>query len=218
MLAAALLHVGLLWLALPYMVNRTEPLPDDPLDVAIVPPAPKPKPKPIRLPPAVRPAEKNSTAGRPHFQPASRLAHTVLPPVNLALPPPIPAKAPMTLPAAAASPAAGTPGNGSGVSGTGTGNGGQEGNDYLIRLKAYIDSHKGGRGHWDSRDVDVVLVLDPDGALTDIRVVASSGDPAIDDDVVSRLKRMSPFPKPPPILFSPLKQRLPVADKWIFAR
>jgi TonB family protein len=216
--AAVLLHIVLLWLALPYMVNRTEPLPSDSVDVAIVRPVHAPKPKPIPKP-AVRPAEKNSSAGQPHFQPAPRLAHIPQPQLHLTLPPPLPAKAPMVLPVASGTPAAGAPGKGSGGgNGTGAGIGSQEGNDYLIRLKAYIDRHKSGARHRTPHDADVVLVLDPDGVLTDIRVVTSSGDPSVDDDIVIQLRRMSPFPKPPPVLFGPSKPLLPVADKWIFPR
>ncbi len=215
LLAAALLHIGLLWLILPYMINRTEPLPDDVLDVAMVRPVSPPKPKPPPKP-AVRPAEKNESAGRPRFQPAPRLPRIPAPP-RLTLPAPIVDKPPPTaLPAASA--AAGPPGTGSGGSGNGNGYGSQEGNDYLIRLKAYIDSHKSGARHRTPHDADVVLVLDQDGVLTDIRIATSSGDPRVDDDIVVQLRRMSPFPKPPPILFSPSKPHLPVADKWIFPR
>jgi protein TonB len=217
LLAAALFHVGLLWLILPYMINRSEPPPSDPLDVAILPPVPVPKPKPVRAPPAVRSAETNSSAAQSHIEPAPRLPRVPRPP-RLALPAPLPQKAPMTLPAAAAPPAAGAPGAGSGANGTGTGYGTREGNDYLIRLKAYIDAHKSGARHRTPRDADVVLVLDRDGVLTDIRVVSSSGDAAVDDNIVVQLRRMSPFPRPPAVLFSPSKPRLPVADKWIFPR
>jgi TonB family protein len=216
LLAAVLLHVALLWLALPFMINRTEPPPDDPLDVTIArPPTPRPKPPPPK--PAVRPAATNSSAARPRFQPAPRLPR-IYQPEPLTLPPPIPAKAPMVLPAASNAPAAGRPGTGSGAGGSGAGNGSQEGNDYLIRLKAYIDGHKNGARHREPHDADVVLVLDPDGKLTDIRIVSSTGDPAVDDDIIAQLRLMSPFPKPPPILFSPDKTLLPVADKWIFPR
>ena len=218
LLAAVLLHIGLLWLILPYMINRTEPLPSDTLDVAIVPPAQRPKPIRPRPMPAVKPAETNSSAGRPHFQPAPRLAHLPQPQLHLTLPPPLAPKPPMALPVASGPTATGAPGNGSGVNGAGNGNGGQEGNDYLIRLKAYIDSHKGGARHREPHDADVVLVLDQDGMLTDIHVVSSSGDPSVDDDIVAQLRQMSPFPKPPAILFSPSKRLLPVADKWIFPR
>jgi outer membrane biosynthesis protein TonB len=54
--------------------------------------------------------------------------------------------------------------------------------------------------------------------LTDIHVVSSSGDPSVDDEIMNQLRRMSPFPKPPAVLFSPSKPLLPVADKWIFPR
>ena len=217
LVAAALLHIGLLWLILPYMVNRTEPLTDS-VDVSIVSPAPRLKPPRPKPKPAVRPAETNSTAGRPRFQPAPRLPRMVQPLPRLTPPPPLPPKTAMTLPAASGAPAAGPPGNGSGGSGNGNGNGSQEGNDYLIRLKAYIDSHKNGTRHRTPRDADVVLVLDQNGVLNDIRIVSSSGDPAVDDDIVVQLRRMSPFPKPPAVLFSPSKPLLPVADKWIFPR
>jgi TonB family protein len=216
LLAAVLLHIGLLWLVLPAMINRSEQPPSDSVDVAMVPP---PRlPKPIRPKPAVRPAETNSTAGRPQLHPAPRLVHVFQPPIDLPLPPPLLPKPPMTLPAAFGSPAAGAPGNGQGGSGAGAGYGSQEGNDYLIRLKAYIDAHKGGNRHREPNDADLVLVLDPDGRLTGIRVVASSGDPSVDDEIMTQLKGMSPFPKPPAILFSPTKPLLPVADKWIFPR
>jgi hypothetical protein len=216
LLAAVLLHVTLLWLILPYMINRSEPPPSDSVDVAIAPPVPKPKPKPIRTPPAVRPAETNSTAGRP-FQAAPRLARVSRPP-SLTLPAPMVEKPPMSLPAASSSPASGAPGKGAGGNGNGSGYGSQEGNDYLIRLKAYIDAHRGRARHVEPHDADVVLVLDPDGILTDIHVVASTGDPSVDDEIIVQLRRMSPFPKPPAILFSPSKTLLPVADKWIFPR
>jgi TonB family protein len=124
----------------------------------------------------------------------------------------------MSLPAASGPPAAGAPGNGSGGNGTGAGNGSQEGNDYLIRLKAYIDSHKDGARHREPHDADLVLVLDRDGMLTDIHVIASSGDPLVDDEIMTQLRRMSPFPKPPAVLFSSSKALLPVVDKWIFPR
>jgi len=215
--AAVLLHVGLLWLILPYMINRSEPPPSDSVDVAIAPPMPAPKPKPVRAPPAVRPAETNSSAAQPHLQPAPRLARVPRPP-RLTLPPPMPTKPPMSLPVASGPPAAGAPGNGSGSNGTGAGNGSQEGNDYLIRLKAYIDSRKSGARHRTPHDADVVLILDRDGILTDIRVVASSGDPLVDDNIVIQLRRMSPFPKPPAVLFGSSKPLLPIADKWIFPR
>ena len=219
LLAAALLHIGLLWLILPYMINRTEPIASDTLDVAIVQPAPPP-PKPIRPPPkpAVRPADTNATAGRPRFQPAPRLPHVPRPSPPLTPPEPLPAKPQMVLPAAAGAPAAGPPGNGAGGNGMGSGYGSREGNDYLIRLKAYIDSRRSGARHRTPRDADVVLVLDPDGVLLDLRIATGSGDQAADDDIVVQLRRMSPFPKPPAILFSPSKQRLPVADRWIFPR
>ena len=218
LLTAALLHIGLLWLILPYMINRSEPPASDSVDVLIAPPVPAPKPKPVRTPPAVRTAETNSSAARPRLEPAPRLARVVQPSIRLTLPAPVVAKPPMSLPAASVSPAAGAPGNGSGGNGAGAGNGSQEGNDYLIRLKAYIDSHKGGARHREPHDADVVLVLDQDGMLTDIHVVASSGDPSVDDDIMTQLRRMSPFPKPPAVLFSPSKALLPVADKWIFPR
>jgi len=214
--AAVLLHIGLLRLILPYMINRSEPPASDSVDVAIAPPVPAPKP--IRPAPAKRPAETNSSAGRPHLQPAPRLAHVPQPRLRLTLPPPMPAKPPMSLPVASGPPAAGAPGNGSGGNGTGAGNGSQEGNDYLIRLKAYIDSRKSGARHRTPRDADVVLILDQDGMLTDIRVVSSSGDPLVDDNIVIQLRRMSPFPKPPAVLFSSSKPLLPIADKWIFPR
>ena len=47
---------------------------------------------------------------------------------------------------------------------------------------------------------------------------SSSGDASVDDDIVIQLRRMSPFPKPPAVLFTPSKPLLPVADKWIFPR
>jgi TonB family protein len=221
LLMAVLLHIGLLWLLASSVINQSEPPPADSVDVLIAPP-PVPRPKPIPLKPAVRPAETNSTASRAHFKPAPRLAHVSLPEIHLPLPPPVPAKAPMVLPAVpgpptAGAPAAGSGGNGAGA-GNGTGYGTQEGNDYLIRLKAYIDAHKGGDRHREPHDADLVLVLDPDGVLTDIRVVSSSGDPSVDDEIIVQLRRMSPFPKPPPVLFSPSKQLLPVMDKWIFPR
>ena len=215
LLAAVLLHAGLL-LILSYMIAEPEPPPSDPVDVAMVPPAQPPKP--IRPKPAARPAEKNSTAGQPHFQPAPRLARVALPSLDLTPPPPLPPKSAMVLPAASGARAAGPPGNGSGGSGGGAGNGSQEGNDYLIRLKAYIDSHKSGAPHRTPYDADVVLVLDANGMLTDIRIASSSGDPAVDDDIVIQLRRMSPFPRPPAILFNPSKPLLPVADRWIFPR
>src|SRR5271155_4925254 len=87
LLAAVLLHVGLLWLLLPYMINRSEPPANDSVDVAIAPSVPAPKPKPIRAPPAVRRAETNSSAARP-FQPAPRLARVSKPP-SLTLPAPM---------------------------------------------------------------------------------------------------------------------------------
>jgi outer membrane biosynthesis protein TonB len=217
LLVAVLLHIALLWLILPYMINRSEPPPSDSVDVAIMPLVPAPKPKPIRAPPAVRRAETNSSAARPYLQPAPRLAHVSKPP-RLTLPAPMVQKPPMSLPTVSGPPATGAPGNGSGGNGTGTGNGSQEGNDYLIRLKAYIDSRKGGARHREPHDADVVLVLDQDGMLTDIHVVASSGDPLVDDDIMTQLRRMSPFPKPPAVLFSSSKPLLPVVDKWIFPR
>ena len=108
--------------------------------------------------------------------------------------------------------------NGSGRNGAGAGNGGQEGNDYLIRLKAYIDSHRGRARHREPKDAEMALVLDQDGILTDIHVVASSGDPLVDEEIVMQLKTMSPFPKPPAVLFSASKPLLSVVDKWIFPR
>jgi periplasmic protein TonB len=221
-LVAVLLHIGLLWLVLPYMINREQPPPGDPLEVAIVPAPPPPPPKPVRPKPivrpkpAVRPAEKNATAGKPNLQQAPRMPRA--PPIDLKLPEPLPAKAPMTLPVASPPPAAGSPGNGQGGNGNGPGIGSQEGNDYLLRIKAYIDAHKNGERHREPNDADLVLVLDPNGVLLDIRVVVSSGDAAVDDEIVVQLRGMSPFPKPPAILFGPSQQRLAVADKWIFPR
>ena len=124
----------------------------------------------------------------------------------------------MSLPVASGLPAAGAQAYGSGGNGTGAGYGGQEGNDYLIRLKAYIDAHKGRDRHLEPHDADVELVLDPDGRLTDIRLVSSSGDPLVDDEIVTQLRGMSPFPKPPSVLFSASKPLLPVLDEWIFPR
>jgi periplasmic protein TonB len=220
LLAAALLHAGLLWLILPYMINRTEPLPSDPLDVAMVPP-PVPPPKPIRITPAVQPAEKTVSVAQPRLKPAPRLPR-IKPAPRLTLPAPLLPPPPMALPAVAGPPAAGVPPSGSGGAGGGNGNGngdgGQEGIDYLIRLKAYIDAHKNGARYVEPNDADLVLVLDPDGRLTDLRVVSSSGDPSVDEEIMAQLRQMSPFPKPPAILFSPSKQLLPVADKWIFPR
>jgi len=214
-LAAVLLHIGLL-LLLPYMINRSEPPPGDSVDVAIVPP-PQP-PKPIRAAPAVRPAETNSSASRPYLRPVPRLARVLQPSIRLALPAPMLPKPPMSLPAASGLPAAGAPADGSGGNGASVGNGSQDGNDYLNRLKAYIDAHKDGARHRVPHDADVLLVLDQDGMLTDIQVVSSSGDPSVDDEIVTELRRMSPFPKPPAILFSASKPLLPVVDKWIFPR
>ncbi len=220
LLVAALLHIGLLWLALPFLVNNTPPLPSDPLDVSMVPPVHVAKP--IPKPPAKRPATTNSTASQPHLKPAPRLAHLSQPPRRLPPPPPLAPKPPMSLPAVPAPPAIGAAPNGSGGagagSGTGAGNDSQEGNDYLIRLKAYIDGHKGVARHREPHDAEVVLVLDPDGMLTDIHVVSSSGDPSVDDEITTQLRQMSPFPKPPAVLFSPSKLRLPVMDEWIFPR
>jgi protein TonB len=222
-LMAVALHIGLLWLALPWLINRSEPLPSDPLDITIVPPPkpvpPKPiAPKPVRIVPVKRPAETNASASRPRLKPAPRLAHIVQPPITLPLPAPMAPKPPMSLPAPSGAPASGAPGNGSGGNGTSAGNGSQEGIDYLIRLKAYIDGHKNGARHREPHDADLVLVLDQDGMLTDIRVISSSGDPSVDDEIMTQLKRMSPFPKPPAVLFGPSKTLLPVADKWIFPR
>lgn len=221
LLAAVLLHVGLLWLVLPYMINQDPPPPADPLDVSVVRlPPPPPPPKPVRPKPppkpAVRPAEKNATAGKPNRQQGPRMPR--VPPIALKLPDPVPAKAPMTLPVPAAPAASGRPGNGQGGSGNGPGIGSQEGNDYLIRIKAYIDAHKNGERYTVPNDADLVLVLDPNGVLLDIRVAASSGDQAVDAEIVAQLRGMSPFPKPPPILFDATHQRLAVADKWIFPR
>lgn len=228
LLTAVLLHVGLLWLILPYLLSQPPPPLDDPVDVAMLPPpAPQPKPirpKPVRLKPAERPAEKNASAGRPSLRPAPRLPRVTQPPLDLKLPPPLTPKPPMSLPVGSAPgpsgpPTGGAPGSGSGAGdGNGTGNGSQEGNDYLIRLKAYIDAHMSRDRHREPHDTDLLLVLDPDGRLTDIRVTASSGDPAVDDEVVTQLKQMSPFPKPPPILFSPSKPVLAVAETWFFPR
>jgi TonB family protein len=215
LLAAVMFHLALLSLLLPYTINRSQPI-SDPVDVAIVPSTPPPKP--IRLTPAVHPADTNSSVARPRLQPAPRLARVFPPPIRLTPPDPMLPKPPMSPPAASGSSAVGAPGNGSAGNVAGAGNGSQEGNDYLIRLKAYIDSHKGGARHREPHDVDVVLVLDRDGMLTDIHVVASSGDPAVDDDIMTQLRRMSPFPKPPAVLFSASKTLLPVADKWIFPR
>jgi len=216
-LTAVLLHVGLLWLVLPYMINREQPPPGDSVDVAIVPPPPKPvRPKPIPPKPAVKPAEKNATAGKPALQAAPRMPR--LPQIHPKLPDPLPTKPPMTLPATSPPAASGPPGNGAGGSGNGPGRGSQEGNDYLIRLKAYIDAHKSGERHREPNDADLVLVLDRDGVLTDIHIAASSGDPAVDAEIVAQLRRMSPFPKPPPILFDSTHDLLSVADQWIFPR
>jgi TonB family protein len=216
-LMAVLLHIGLLWLLGPSMINRSGLLPSDPVDVAIVPPMQVSKP--IRLKPAERPAETNSSVARPYLQPAPRLAHVFQPRLRLTLPAPVLPKPPMSLPVASGPLAAGAPGTGGADgNGIGAGNGSEEGNDYLIRLKAYIDSHKGGARHREPHDADVGLVLDQDGMLTDIRVVSSSGDPLVDDDIMTQLRRMSPFPKPPAVLFSPSKALLPVVDKWIFPR
>jgi outer membrane biosynthesis protein TonB len=130
------------------------------------------------------------------------------------------------VPAAARRPAAGPPGNGSGGppgngsggNGNGAGNGSQEGNDYLVRLKEYIDAHKSGDRHRVPHDANVVLILDRDGMLRDLHVVSGTGDPAVDDEIVTQLRQMSPFPKPPAVLFSSSKALLPVVDKWIFPR
>jgi protein TonB len=216
LLAAVLLHIGLLRLLLPSVINRSEPPPSDPVDVVIAPPAPPPKP--VRVAPAAHPAETNSSEARPHFQPAPRLARVLEPRLSLTLPAPMAENPPMSLPAPSGPPGAGAPGNGSAGKGNGAGNGSREGIDYLIRLKAYIDSRKGGARHREPHDAEMVLVLDPDGMLTDIRVVASSGDPLVDEDIMTQLRRMSPFPKPPAVLFSASKPLLPVADKWIFPR
>lgn len=219
LLAAVLLHIGLLWLMLG-MITPPQPPLSDPVDVAMVPPAAPPKhirPKPIPKP-AVRPAERNDTAGRASLRPAPRLPRMVLPPLNLKPPDPLLPRPPMVLPASSVASASGRPGNGSGGSGNGAGNGSQEGNDYLIRLKAYIDAHKGGDRHREPNDADLVLVLDPNGVLTDIRVVSSCGEPSVDDEIVIQLRRMSPFPKPPAVLFSASKPLLPVGEKWIFPR
>jgi protein TonB len=220
LLVAAIFHIGLL-LLLPSM-NPPAP-PADPVEVAMTPPVPLPKPKPIHSPPAVRPAETNSSAQRADFRPAPRLPR-VLPPAHaLTLPEPLAPRPPMALPAGSPGPATtGAPAGGSGGTGggngTGAGNAGQEGNDYLIRLKAYIDAHKGRARHVEPNDADLVLVLDPDGMLTDIRIAASSGDPSVDDEIMNQLKAMSPFPKPPPVLFSGSRKLLSVADRWIFPR
>ncbi len=222
LLIAALLHIVILGFVLPSMVNRAEPPPADSVDVSMTPPPkqlPKPKPKPVIPKPAPRPAEKNTSTARPN-KPAPRLTRLAPPPIHLKLPPPLEPKPPMVLPATTGPTAAGAAPNsgGGGGSGNGNGNGAQDGIDYLGRLKAYIDSRKSDDGHRNARDTDVVLLLDPDGVLTGIRVVSSSGDPRVDDDIVNQLKHMSPFPKPPAILFSPSKPILAVADKWIFTR
>jgi TonB family protein len=218
LLMAVLLHAGLLWLVLQSVINQSEPPPSDAVEVSIVPPQRPPKPKPIRAAPAVHPAETNSSEGRPRLEPAPRLARVFEPSIHLTLPDPMVLKPPMALPAASGSPATGAPANGAGGHGAGAGNGSQEGNDYFIRLNAYIDARKGGARHREPNDIDVELILDPDGRLTDIHIVASSGDPAVDDEIMTELRGMSPFPKPPPILFSPSKPLLPVVDKWIFPR
>jgi protein TonB len=215
-LAAVLLHIGLLGLLLPYMIDRSEPPASDSVEVAIVPPPPPPKP--IRTTPAVHPAETNSSAARPYLRPVPRVAHIFQSPIRLRLPDPLLPKPPMSLPAISGAAAAGAQANGSAGNGSGTGNGSREGNDYLIRLKAYIDSRKSGARHREPRDADVALVLDQDGVLTDIHVVSSSGDPLVDDDIVAQLRRMSPFPRPPAVLFSSSKPLLTVVDKWIFPR
>jgi protein TonB len=222
-LAAMMLHIGLLWLILHSTINRAEPPPSDAVEVAMIPPpkppAPKPPvqpPKPVRAKPAARLAETESSAARPRLRPAPRLDDIEQPPIDLALPDPLLPRSPMALPAGSA--AAGAPSNGSGRNGAGAGTGSREGNDYLIRLKAYIDAHKGRARHREPHDAEVALVLDQSGILTDIRIVASSGDPAVDEEIMTQLRQMSPFPQPPAVLFSPSKTLLSVADKWIFPR
>jgi TonB family protein len=220
LLAAVLLHAGLL-LILPYMINRSEPPPSEPVEVALAPPVPPPKPvrpKPVRPKPAARPAETNSSAGRPRFQPAPRLPHVVLPPIRLTPPTPVLSKPPMSLPAVSGASAVGPPGNGGGGNGAGAGNGSEEGNDYLIRLKAYIDARKGWARYRGPYDAKVALVLDPDGRLIDMHIVSSSGDPQADDEIMTRLRGMSPFPRPPSVLFSASKPLLPVVDEWTWPR
>jgi protein TonB len=221
LLAAVLLHVGILWFFASYVIDQTEAPGSDPVDVAIVPPAPSP---PRRIPPPklVPSTETAASGGRPHLLPAPRLSRVVVPGVHLELPPPMAPNPPMSFPAAAGTPVAGTAGNGSSGNGAGAGAGSgdasREGTDYLIRLKAYIDAHKSGDRHREPHDADVILVLDPDGRLTDIHMSASSGDPAVDDDIIAQLRRMSPFPKPPAVLFGDSKTLLPLMDEWIFPR
>lgn len=216
--AAVLLHLGLLWLVLPLLADSAEPPPSDPVEVVMAVPRQPPKPKPPPPKPAERPAETNESAGRPGFQPAPRLPRIATPSFRLTPPVPLPSKPPMALPAASPPAASGPSGAGSGVRGRGPGTGGREGNDYLVRLKAFIDAHKSGDRHVEPNDAELVLVLDRDGVLNDIRVVSSSGDPAVDADIVYQLRRMSPFPKPPEMLFDPDRPLLSVADRWIFPR
>lgn len=162
-----------------------------------VPPPPPPKPPP----PAPRPSEAKKEAGAP----AKKAEATPV----VAPPPRIPAAAP--IPAAriagtgsASSQGAGTAGNGTGAGGTGNGPGGGGYGDFSrftpARLVGKIPNSEYRRisaGRMPRGSAAIGFRVNPDGRISGCRIVRSSGDPYVDENVCAAATRY--------LLFSPAR-------------
>ena len=128
----------------------------------------------------------------------------------------------MSLPVAPQPPAASAPAETSSSSGSnlaGNPDGSSDGDEYITRLHAYVDKHQdtlSDPGGQRLNDAVVAIVIDRNGAVVHARVVETCGNRMIDNQILVELKQMSPFPKPPGILFGPTTQYISVTQLWFF--
>jgi protein TonB len=158
----------------------------------------------IRLPPLPPPPRQVSERARDRAGAPSRKASptpVVAPPPKIALPSPL-TTAPVRSTGSAATAGGGTAGDGTGAGGLGSGPGGGGAGDYSgytpARMLNKIPDHEyrriaNGRIPWGSAGIR--FRVNPDGTMTNCRIVRSSGDRTVDlilCDAATRYLRFSP--------------------------
>lgn len=159
---------------------------------------PPPPPTPAQRP---KPAPKPQAMKKPEGSAAKRAEPTpvVAPPAKLPVPSPVPA-AKVAGTGTATSSGAALAGNGTGAGGSGSGTGGGGTADYSrftpARLVSNIPNSEYARlaaTGIPSGAVGVLILVNPDGAVSNCRIARSSGDPSIDGLVCQLTQRYVRF-------------------------